>query len=402
MTSPGGLFVGVDRAMVVSSFARRLRDVGLAAPLSAIERACGAIELAGPSSRHDLYWLFRLSFVNDRTQLPLFDRVFDSVFHRDLDRNEHRATVRGDSGAMSGGEHERRMSVGVDRPATDGAGLPWATRPMVLSLDNDLDNDTDLVLPELVAGVEPGLAERPFDDLDADELARVGAQLENLVPSWPRRPSRRRTLSGSGDRPELRLAMRRAMRTGGETLQLPRSRRNVRIRPVVLLLDVSGSMEAYATAYLHLARVLATNGRAEVFAFATTVTRVTASLRLRSPVEAVEQASDEVGDRFGGTRMAASLADLLNHRSWSSMLRGAVVIIVSDGWDTDSPEELDRRMARVGRMAHRVVWVNPRLAVEGYEPAVGGMAAALPHCDHFLSGHSLGALGDVLSAIAKH
>ncbi len=402
MSEAGGLFVGVDRAVLVAAFARRLRQANLPAPLSAIERAGRAMDLAGPSTRQDLYWLFRLSFVSDRTQLPLFDRVFDSVFHRELDRNEHRANVRGDNGAISSGGHERPVSVDVDRPATEGAGLPWATRPAVVSVDEgDPDDDGELAIPELVAGVEPGLADRPFDDLDPEELAHITRHLETLSPSWPRRRNRRRKAGRSGSKPELRLAMRRAMRTGGETLQLPRSRPRTTGRPIVLLLDVSGSMEAYATAYLHLARALAVGGRAEVFAFATTITRITPSLRLRSPAEAIERASDDVGDRFGGTRMAASLTDLLKHRSWSSKLRGAVVVVVSDGWDTDSPEQLERRMARVNRLAHQVVWVNPRLSAEGYEPSVGGMAAALPHCDHFLPGHSLTAVGDVLTTIGS-
>jgi uncharacterized protein with von Willebrand factor type A (vWA) domain len=136
-----------------------------------------------------------------------------------------------------------------------------------------------------------------------------------------------------------------------------------------------------------------------VFAFATEVTRLTPALRLRSPVEAIDRATSDVGDRFGGTRLATSLATLLRHRSWSSAARGAVVVIVSDGWDTDPPELLTRHLARLRRMARRIVWVNPRLAADDYEPKVAAMAAALPYCDHFLPGHSLSAMADVLTAI---
>ena len=141
-----------------------------------------------------------------------------------------------------------------------------------------------------------------------------------------------------------------------------------------MVVDVSGSMETFARACLPVARALTMNPQvqAEVFAFATDLTRITASLRHRSPVEAIERASTEVGDRFGGTRVATSLATLVRHRWWRGLVRGAVVIIVSDGWDTDPPAELARHLGRLQRLAHRIVWVNPRLAADGYEPLVAG------------------------------
>lgn len=114
----------------------------------------------------------------------------------------------------------------------------------------------------------------------------------------------------------------------------------------------------------------------------------------------MERATEQVGDRFGGTRLASSLGILMAHRVWGSMVRGATVVIISDGWDTDEPEEMHARMRRLRRLAHQVVWVDPRLAADGFEPLVGSMAAALPFCDHFLSGHSVSAMTDVLDAIA--
>ncbi len=148
----------------------------------------------------------------------------------------------------------------------------------------------------------------------------------------------------------------------------------------MVLVDVSGSMQTFVRPYLHLTRALVMAGRAEVFAFATDLTRITASLRLRSPAEAIDRASAEVGDRFGGTRLATNIRQLLNHRRWGTLVRGAIVVIASDGWDTDPPAELDRQMLKLARRAHRVVWLNPRSAAPGYEPLVGSMSAALPHC----------------------
>lgn len=160
-------------------------------------------------------------------------------------------------------------------------------------------------------------------------------------------------------------------------------------------------MERHVRPYLHITRAIAMAGRAEVFAFATELTRLTPALRSRSAEQAMERATEQVGDRFGGTKLASSLGTLLSHRVWAPMVRGAVIVIVSDGWDTEDPEAMQARMRRLSRLAYRVVWVNPRVAAPGFEPLVGSMAAALPHCDHFLSGHSVRAMGDVLDAISS-
>ena len=141
------------------------------------------------------------------------------------------------------------------------------------------------------------------------------------------------------------------------------------------------------------------NHRAEIFAFATELTRITPSIRLRSPADAIEQISHNVGDRFSGTRLASSIAALLHHRAWNTTVRGAVVVVCSDGWDADPPDQLDRAMRRLSLLAHRVVWVNPRAAASEFEPLTGGMAAALPYCDQFLSGHSGHAMHAVIEAI---
>ncbi len=167
------------------------------------------------------------------------------------------------------------------------------------------------------------------------------------------------------------------------------------------MLDVSGSMEAYARAYLHLTRSLAIEHRAEVFALATELSRITPAVRVRSAREAIDGVTGVVGDRFSGTRLATSLHTLLRHRTWNTFVRGAVVVIFSDGWDADDPERLDRVMARLGRLAHRVVWVNPRAGAEVFEPTTAGMAAALPHCDEFLAGHNARSMFAVIEAITS-
>jgi uncharacterized protein with von Willebrand factor type A (vWA) domain len=195
--------------------------------------------------------------------------------------------------------------------------------------------------------------------------------------------------------------MRDALDTGGEVLTLVHTRPRQRPRNVVAVIDVSGSMEAYARAYLHLTRPLAVEHRAEVFAFATHLSRITPAVRLRSPEHAIDRLSDAVGDRFSGTRLASSLHELLRHRTWNTLVRGAVVVVFSDGWDADDPATLERIMQRLARLAHRVVWVNPRAGAEGFEPTTGGMAAALPHCDDLVAGHNARSMAAVIEAMTS-
>jgi len=168
-----------------------------------------------------------------------------------------------------------------------------------------------------------------------------------------------------------------------------------------MLADVSGSMQTFVRPYLHVLRALATRVDAEAFVFSTTITRITPALRRADPLQAIDAVTDLVDDRFSGTKIASSLQTVLSHKTWSATLRGSVVLIASDGWDTDPPEQMAIRMSRLARMAHRVVWINPRVAADEFEPLVGGMAAALPHCDELLSGHSLRAMREVLLAIGR-
>jgi uncharacterized protein len=174
----------------------------------------------------------------------------------------------------------------------------------------------------------------------------------------------------------------------------------LRPRPLTLVTDMSASMQSYSAAYLHLMRAFARTGRAETFAFSTRLTRLTPALVHRSADTALALAEERVVDRYGGTHLAGSLRDLLTSRHGST-LRGGVLVIASDGWDTDSPEELHAVMARLKRRVRRLVWLNPRAGAPGFEPLVGLMAAALPFCDAFLPAHTVAALPDVFAAVSS-
>ena len=399
--SPAGLFRGVDRAAFVASFAERLRRSGLPVSFGALERSTASMNVAGPVTLTDLYWILRVNFVGDRGELAAFDAVFDAVFDGDHGRDvEWRSNDHPSS--------PDDLLLGLRRslpnaPSTTG-GVPWTTLPSVAdSPEADAtpdEPDDDVALPELRPSAVSDDLDRPFDLLDDDELERVGRLLEDALHEWPERRSRRRRLTRAHGGPiALRRSLRDALDTGGEVLTLVHTRPRTRPRNVVVVLDVSGSMEAYARVYLHLTRPLAIEHRAEVFALATELSRITPAVRQRSARAAMDSVTDAVGDRFSGTRLASSLHELLRHRTWNTMVRGAVVVVFSDGWDADDPAQLERVMRRLNRMAHRVVWVNPRAGVEGFEPSTAGMSAALPYCDRFLAGHSARSMQAVIEAI---
>lgn len=395
------VFRRVDRAAFAAALSSRLRDAGLQLPLNATERFADALAAVRPNTRDRMYWTARTCLVDDVSQHETFDRVFAVVFGGDssLSPVDRRVPVDAPREDAPEDAAHRRLRGEPARQA-GGGGVPWTTLPSATEPDAGLD--AGLALPELLPSELAVLADVPFDALDEDELRAVGVCLEAVVHEWPRRRARRLRGSSRGRSIDRRRTLRAAMRTGGEPVSLRFSERRRRPRRVVMLADVSGSMQTYARAYLHLMRALGQVAEAETFAFATRLTRLTPTLLHRDPRVAIERATAEVEDRFSGTRIAGSLRELLRSSTWSTFVRGAVVVIASDGWDTDPPEELEARMRRLQRMAHRIVWVNPRMAADRFEPSTGGMAASLPHCDAFVSGHSLAAMDELFAAMVGH
>jgi uncharacterized protein len=390
------LFVGVDRAAFAAALSERLRRAGVEQTLTQTARFAEAIAVADPRTRTELGWVARTCLVADVGDLARFDAVFAAVFEdAALAIDPHARRASGAVPPPPAGDDDLHVRVPLSGPRAPGGGdVPWATPPSAGEPDPSLEPGFDLDVP-----LPSALADRldtPFDQFDEDELALLGRWLETAVVRWPQRRSRRRRASGRVRTIDRGRTIRRALRTGGEPVVLRHVRPVRRPLGVVLLVDVSGSMQPYARAYLHLMRALGRTAGAETFAFATHLTRLTATLRHRDVTAAIERATAEVDDRFSGTRIATSLGQLLHHPVWSTAARGSVVVLVSDGWDTDPPEELAARMQRLGRMAHAIVWVNPRSAGVDYEPRVAGMVGALPHCDRFVSGHSLAAVEALL------
>ena len=253
----------------------------------------------------------------------------------------------------------------------------------------------------MAASDEEVLRGKRFDALAPEELAQLYRLMGRLEVATPRRRTRRSERDRRGKRMDMRRTLRGSMRTAGDPIRLARRRRRVVRRRMVMLCDISGSMEPYARAYLQFLTCAAGSGpNAETFVFATRLTRLTRALRSRSPERAIQRAAAAAPDWSSGTRIGDALKAFNDRHGRRGMARGAVVVILSDGWERGEPALVAREMERLSRLAYRIVWVNPRAAASGFSPRAGGMAAALPHCDALVSGHNMEALDEVVEAIA--
>lgn len=390
------LFRGVDRAALAVALVAKLRGAGVVVSASGPAGFVAALDQMSPRSRGELYWAARLTLVNRAEDLPAFDAVISSVFDDavfGLEPPSRKSSIGGAVAAVPGLHRAQGSTL-------DGAGLPWTTRPMSITAA-DGTRDDGVALPDLLPSRLIARADEAFENFDPADLRLIGTWLERASAHWPRRRTLRPEPSRHGTRIDLRDTMRAARSTGWETMRLRRSRRRHRPRRVVMLCDVSRSMQPYATIYLHLMRAAALRRLAvapEVFAFSTSLTRLTPVLSHRSAEVALERANARVTDRYGGTHLGRSVGELLA-TPHGSALRGAVVIIASDGWDGDPPEVLARAMARLRRRARLIVWLNPRAAAPDYRPLAGSMACALPHCDLFLPAHSMSGLRELFESL---
>jgi uncharacterized protein with von Willebrand factor type A (vWA) domain len=387
---------GVDRAAFVTALTMRLRAAGIGVGLTAAEAFARALAVARLDAVGPVYWAARITLVRRHDDLAAFDGVFADVFNTEIAALDRLTPTRGRQRPQTKGGSAEPGQKPSGR-SDDAQPLPWSTLPTATGV---AEYDwSDAALPERRPSAVEAIADVPFDDLDDEQLAMLADWLASAWRHWPSRISRRRRPASGGRDVALRATMAAARHTGWEAVDLVRSRPVPRPRPLVLVCDVSRSMQAYTTAYLHVMRAAALTSDAEVFAFSTGLTRLTSVLRHKSTAVALDEATQRVTDRFGGTRIASSMTSVLRGRHGSS-LRGAVVVVASDGWDSDPPEQLGHAMERLSRRAHRVVWLNPRAAADGYQPLVGSMASALPHCDAFLPANTVNSLADALLVIA--
>jgi hypothetical protein len=389
---------GTDLAAFAVALAVRLRRAGILVGFTAIESFTRAVATCRPTSRSGLYWVGRTTLVQRWADLGTYDAVFEAVFSDavvPLDPNARRRPT-----AQRAGEEESWAPLPApDAPDAAGEGLPWATLPPAVRQQSSAEEPA-LRTPERLPSALDAQATTPFESLAPEHLALLDEWLASALRHWPSRRSRRMGPHYAGRAVSVRPTLARARRTGFEPAVLVRSAPLRKPRRVLMLCDVSQSMQPYAAAYFHLMRAAALATQAEVFAFATVLTRLTPALAHASAEVAVEQATAKVVDRFGGTRIATNVQALLSSRHGDAC-RGAIVLIGSDGWDSDSPEELAGAMARLRRRAHRVIWMNPRVAAPGFAPLVGAMAAALPYCDDLLAADCVEGLSEVVAAIVR-
>lgn len=377
-----------DIATIAVGLGRALHAAGLPMTPERSERFARAFELTGPGQ---LYWTARVVFVSSHDQLEAFESVWRGAFPGVADP----ADSRGDT--SSAGEPGRATEPFDGRAVV-------ASGPIVTSFAATAESGAGRPSGEgLLAAASPEerLGRRNFAELDAQELAEVRRMMRKLALAAPVRRSRRLRRGRRGEHLDLRATLRRSLRTGGDPVHQARRRPRLRRRRLVLILDVSGSMEPYARAFLQFLESAVGGASAEAFVFATRLTRLTRILGRGSRERALQLAAEAAPDWSGGTRIGAALKDFNDRHGRRGLARGAVVVILSDGWEAGDPELVGREMERLARLAHRIVWINPRAAAPGFAPLAGGMTAALPHCDAMLSGHSLAALEAVVEEIAR-
>jgi uncharacterized protein with von Willebrand factor type A (vWA) domain len=360
-------------------FARALRAAGVQVTQDRAQTYLRAVAAVGLGDERLTFWAGQATLCAGPDDLRIHDQVFAEWFH---------------------GERPGRS-----RP------LETLVPPQQARLDECHGTDVgdpDDDLREAASDVEV-LRHRDIAELTMDERARLARLFGSLRPRPPDRAGRRLEASLRGGL-DTRVTLRRMRGNLGEPLDLAWRRRRTRRRRVVLLVDVSGSMSPYADSLLRLAhrfeqacRAASNGGRVggvEVFTVGTRITRITRAIRVRDPERAIAAAGQTVPDWSGGTRLGETLKAFLDRWGQRGMARGSVVVIMSDGWERGDSAMLGDQMARLRRLAHRVVWMNPHRGLAGYQPVQQGMAAALPHVDSFVAGHSLAAFADLVEVVA--
>jgi uncharacterized protein with von Willebrand factor type A (vWA) domain len=395
-----------DVAAMAAGLGIALHTAGLPVGPDRCERLARAVTVMGATSLAELRACALATLVSDPGQMSTFDRVFAALFGGPSPfRNQVPPVMP---------TFPRTGQDGGPPPATQSEGdLAGAASGLHVSEADPATAGADETLAEgpalhRVASAAEALRGRDFTELSADELRQLVTLMREMTLAVPPRRTRRYRAARDGKRPDLRRTLRLARRSGGEAIRFARRAPRVRPRRLVVLCDISGSMEPYARALLMLLYCI--NGgqvrgrssgqnRPEVFSFATRLTRLTSALAAATPDTMLAKAGEAAPDWSGGTRIGAAIKEFNDRYGSRGMARGAVVLIISDGWETGEPELLGTQMARLSRMAHRIVWANPRTQSPRYRPEVGGMAAAWPYCDAVVSAHNLDALDDLLSAL---
>ncbi|MBK6423065.1 MAG: VWA domain-containing protein [Gemmatimonadetes bacterium] len=345
-------------------FGRLLRRAGLAVDPDQTRTFTQALGLLGVARKGDVRAAGRAIYVRRREDRPTFDEAFELFWRR-------RAYGSALAGRLPRLVQSERRPGGLDLSADTGLGAERRA-------------PVEILVPRGSSSLER-LRLADFGELTAAEERDALRMISALRPRLPLRPARRGRVARHGGRLAMRRMLRRSLATGGQPLAWRWIRRTRRPRPIILICDISGSMERYSRFLLRFAHALARSGApVEVFVFGTRLTRITRQLRVRSADEALRRVAHTVVDWSGGTRIGESLRELNLRWARRTIRSGAVALLVSDGWERGDPALLEREMARLNRNTHRLVWLDPLASRAGFEPLTQGLVAALPHVDDFL------------------
>ncbi|MBI4500683.1 MAG: VWA domain-containing protein [Gemmatimonadetes bacterium] len=363
----------------VVQFGRMLRRAGLSIDAGQTRQFAHVLSLLGFQRRGDVKAAGRTLFVRRREERETYDAAFDLFWRRS-------SVVGGTSPELPRIRQQEDPHADVTFGSETGPGT-------------DVTQVVDSVHP-VSASPHERLRTADFAELTAEEARDASSMLSALRPRLARRPSRRRRLERAGERLATRLMTRRSLGSGGEVLLWRWLRRTTRPRPIVLVCDISGSMERYSRFLLRFGHALARSGApVEVFVFGTRLTRITRELRLRDPDAALRRVADRVVDWSGGTRIGASLHALNRYWVRRTVRSGAIVLLISDGWERDEPARLAREMAVLQRSCYRLIWLDPLASRPAFEPATQGLLAALPFVDDFLPCANVASLEDLASRL---
>jgi uncharacterized protein len=357
-------------AALLVDFSRELRDAGLTVGTGDIMTYCSAMLPLDPTDLVDLYWAGRTTLVSRRDDIGVYDRVFRQFFLAE--------------GAPAGALLTLRASAAAEAEA---ALVMPGTEP------GEQEDEEKPVLGWMASDVD-ALKHRSFAACTPAELAALRRIMARIRLTPPRRRTRRTRSARAGRAPDMRKTIRESMRMHGEPAELFFRQRRMRLRPLILILDVSGSMADYSRHLLQFAHTAKhAAAKVEVFCFGTRLTRITRALEHRRPDSALEQAARTVVDWDGGTRIGESLDSFVRRWGRGGLCRGGVVVICSDGLDRGDPEQLAAAMERLSRLCYRIVWLNPHKGDDQhFRPSTLGMMVAAPHVDLLLSGHDLASL----------
>ena len=371
------------------AFGRVMKDLGLRAGLSQVMDASRSLEFVDIGRREDFYSVLRSNLVSEREQMPLFERVFDCFW-------------KGTTASEEPGESEEMVMPSAT--SREGRDEPGEVQEETTEVANGEDDETEEGDPLSLPTYSPQevLNRKDFSEMGIEESRAISRAILLIASKIATQVSRRKKRSVKGDEIDPRWTMRKNIKYAGDLINLVTRKRRIKKTRVILLCDVSGSMDCYSRFLIQFMYGLQNElWGVETFVFSTSLTRITHMIRTRDIVNALERISGDVLGWSGGTNIGRSLSTFNREFAPSLVTHRTVVVIISDGWDRGNVALLEQEMVSLKRRCHKVIWLNPLLASKDYQPLCKGMQAVLPHLDYFLSVHNVQSLVELGSTMKR-